>query len=151
MANEGRDESDGCATQSPPSRASSTCCRWRATQPATTGTCIPGDESRPTERGREHSPLDTTPVGWLWHRARKPPARQPRQPPSSSRTRIRMFCTCGVEEERKGGCGKGEGGKGGLKRRNEERRDAEDEQKRDRLDYLGATMTASGVTGLGLG
>lgn len=80
VANEGRDESDGCATQSPPSRASSTCCCWRATQPATTGTYIPGDESRPTERGREHGPLDTTPVGWLWHRARKPPARNPGNP-----------------------------------------------------------------------
>lgn len=112
MANEGRDESDGCATQSPPSRASSTCCCWRATQPATTGTYIPGDESRPTERGREHGPLDTTPVGWLWHRARKPPARNPGNPRRRRALGSACFVRVGSRRRNGGYAGGEEGNKG---------------------------------------
>lgn len=46
----------------------------------TTGTYIPGDESRPTERGRERSPLDATPVGLAVASRTKTPCAQP--PPS---------------------------------------------------------------------
>lgn len=51
----------------------------------------------------------------------KAPCAQPRQPPSSSRTRIRMFCTCGVEEEKRRVCG----GERGIRGRIEEERRGE--------------------------
>lgn len=54
----------------------------------------------------------------------KAPCAQPRQPPSSSRTRIRMFCTCGVEEEKRRVCaGGGREGNKGEDWRGETRRD----------------------------
>lgn len=73
-------------------------------------------------RGREQPPLDTT-VGWLWHRARKPPA-QPRLVAHGS--------ACFV---RGGGLDRGE----------------RDGRRIDEKGRMEATMTASGVTGLGLG
>lgn len=57
-----------------------------------------------------------------------------------------MFCTCGVEEEKRRVCGGGGTDERGIRGRIEgERRETEGGRKRGRLDYLGATMTATGV------